>query len=373
MPSFLSHEGRIVYPPTPLKTFIAEVNAKIKWSVDAGGGLGSPESYKLIPALGQESLFVADYRGNLYAFSKESGKKQWEQSIKTTWTAGVAIDQEQQHLIVGSSEGEVMAFDPKSGTLLWKQQVANEVLAPPKTIEDFVIVQSADDKIEALSLADGTRRWIYDRAIPALTLRGTASPAVTKKGVIAGAANGKVVALDLVRGNPAWESEVAHPEGISELARLIDIDADPVITADGTVYTVAFQGQTSALRYSDGEPLWSQKRVSSSVGMTVDQDYVYITDNDGRVWCLDRFVGAILWQQEDLKGRKPSPPISMAGYVVVGDYEGYLHFMDRSDGRYVGRLKASSQAIVNTPIHRGGEDTLYLYSQGGTLTAIEIK
>ena len=104
-----------------------------------------------------------------------------------------------------------------------------------------------------MSADDGTRLWVYDRTTPVLTLRGTSSPALVERAAIAGFDNGQVVAIALSNGQPLWEARVAVPRGATELERMVDIDADPVIDRTRTVYAVTYQGQVAALELFSGE------------------------------------------------------------------------------------------------------------------------
>jgi outer membrane protein assembly factor BamB len=58
-------------------------------------------------------------------------------------------------------------------------------------------------------------------------------------------------------------------------------------------------------------------------------------------------------------------------YVVVGDFEGYLHWFDSSNGEMLARTRAGSDAITTQPIARDG--VLYVYGEGGALTALTIE
>ena len=121
-----------------------------------------------------------------------------------------------------------------------------------------------------------------------LTLRGTSSPAVLRGGVIAGFANGKVAALTLANGFQIWETSISIPQGRSELERLVDVDANPVIVGD-TVYVVSFQGKIAIIDLRSGNLGWSRD-MSSYTGLGVDYSQVYVTDEDSNVWALSRDI-----------------------------------------------------------------------------------
>ena len=46
------------------------------------------------------------------------------------------------------------------------------------------------------------------------------------------------------------------------------------------------------------------------------------------------------------RARPGSAPAYINGYVVVGDYQGYLHWLSAGDGRFVTRYRVGSDAVT---------------------------
>ena len=202
-----------------------------------------------------------------------------------------------------------------------------------------------------------------------LTLRGTSSPVVQRGAVVAGFANGKVAALTLANGFQVWETSISIPQGRSELDRLVDVDANPVIVGD-TVFVVSFQGKIAIIDLRSGNLGWSRD-MSSYTGLGVDYSQVYVTDEESNVWALSRDNGASVWKQDKLHNRALSAPEPFNNYVAVGDFEGYLHLLTTYDGRIAGRVRVDSSGIAARPVAVG--DVLYVYGKGGTLAAYTLK
>lgn len=95
-----------------------------------------------------------------------------------------------------------------------------------------------------------------------------------------------------------------------------------------------------------------------------------MSDESGVVWALDQTSGAAAWKQEGLLYRRLSPPAYFGGYVVVGDFEGYLHWLDPSDGKIVARTRVGSDPIITQPMVGG--DLLYVLNRDGKLAAISL-
>ncbi len=349
-------------PPAELEKLVDEVRLKKLWSSSVG--VGYDEHFvNLVPGASDNQLFVADRDGRVVAFNAETGKRNWVVKTEAPISAGPGAGE--GLVLVGTSDGYVLALDASKGDLLWKVRVSSEVLSVPRIDLDKIIVQTADGKITALSGADGKQLWIYDRSVPALTLRGASSPAVEHGLVVAGFSNGKLVALSADKGFVVWENNVAIPRGRSELERMIDIDGDPIVVG-GAVYVTTFQGQIAVVNVQNGDPGW-KREMSSHAGLDVDFSQVYVTDDQSQVWALTRNSGASVWKLDQLKNRSLTAPVSFDKYVAVGDFEGYVHLLSRQDGRIAGRVKVDKKGITARPLVLN--DILYIYGNGGTLAA----
>jgi len=170
-------------------------------------------------------------------------------------------------------------------------------------------------------------------------------------------------------GRLLWESSIAAASGRSELERMVDIDSTPVIV-DGAIYVVTFQGSVAALQMDSGRIMWSRE-VSSYAGFSVDDSQIYVTDEDSHVLALDRYSGATQWIQEALHARGATGPESIGDYVVVGDLEGYLHWMDKATGEFVARTRLSDERILVQPVAVG--KVLYAFCSDGTVAALTFR
>ncbi|NDE35485.1 MAG: outer membrane protein assembly factor BamB, partial [Gammaproteobacteria bacterium] len=85
---------------------------------------------------------------------------------------------------------------------------------------------------------------------------------------------------------------------------------------------------------------------------------------------FDSANGVEKWKQTALHQRRLTVPATVRNYVVVGDFEGYLHALSADDGRLVGRLEIDNEPILAPPVFH--EETLFVYSSSGVLAAIGI-
>ena len=349
-------------PPTPLADIYTTINISQTWSENIGSGTNEL-FIKLIPNVLDGKVFIADTDGELAALDAESGKTIWKKDLKLPVTGGPGAHS--NLVMVGSSEGDVVAVSNENGEEIWRAKVSSEILSPPVENSGTVITRTIDGKIFALNAETGERLWVYDRTVPALTLRGTSTPVMIENDVIAGFDGGRVTSLNRATGKLNWETRVAVSRGRSELERLVDIDAQPLIYQD-SIYIATYQSIIAALSLQTGALLW-EREISSFTELSADTDHLYVTDEEGNVWALDRFSGASVWKQEKLLHRKPTGPAVLGNTVVVGDLEGYLHWMDKQTGDFIGRVQVSGSPILVKPSVENNQ--LFAYASNGTLTS----
>jgi len=175
--------------------------------------------------------------------------------------------------------------------------------------------------------------------------------------------------VDLISGDLRWEVSITAPSGRSELERMVDIDVDPLVV-EGVIYACTYQGEMAAVTEDTGVVLWRRK-LSSYSGIGGNWRQVYVSDDEGNLWAIDPSNGSAIWKNDTLLRRGLSGPALLGEYVVVGDFEGYLHWFDSSNGEMLARTRAGSDAITTQPIARDG--VLYVYGEGGALTALTIE
>jgi outer membrane protein assembly factor BamB len=165
-----------------------------------------------------------------------------------------------------------------------------------------------------------------------------------------------------------WEQTVAQPRGRNEIERLVDVDAAALLWGSN-LYAVAYQGKIIAIDMRTGRLTWSRD-ASSAVGMDADAAAVMVADEKGQVLAFDSRAGASLWRQDKLRGRNLSAPALHEGLIAVGDFEGYIHWLARDDGRFVGRYRLGSAPIRVRGIVDGA--TMYVASQDGRVAALQV-
>lgn len=347
--------------PAELTDFVIERKVDRLWTATVGDGQGKG-LYQLRPVVEGDTLYIASADGVLQARDALSGKVRWERDLELTISGGVGVDDER--LFLGTTEGVVLALD-QTGEELWRAQVNGEVLAPPVSNDEIVVAQTYDGQLVGFDVVSGEKRWAYSASVPRLTLRGTSTPVLDGQFVFAGLANGRVVALDQKTGELRWEQRVSVAKGSTEIERLSDVDGS-LLVESGVLYAVGYQGKMIAVEARSGRRLW-ERDLSSHTGPVEGYGNVYTADAEGSIHAFEKSGQGVIWTQTVLSRRKLTEPAILSGSLVVGDFEGYLHFISQVDGHLVSRTRVDNSGLRAPMLVK--EDRLYVYSNAGKLVA----
>jgi outer membrane protein assembly factor BamB len=352
--------------PAPLASFTPEIAPRLLWSAKTGEGATGDDYLKMGPTLGQSALFATSSNGNVTSVSKSNGHINWQTRLRIPITSSPGVGD--GIVVVGSRDGDIVALQETDGRQLWKTNVPGEVIAKPAIGGGNVVIKAVDGYTRALSVRDGHEIWSFQQVEPNLILRGSSAPLVRDRNVIVGYANGNLAKLSLGDGQLLWQQTVAVPEGAFAIQRMIDIDADPVLF-EHNIYVATYQGKISSLDWTSGRMLWTHD-ISSYTGMSADDNRVYITDTKGYVWAFSADGGLVNWRQNKLEYRILSAPAVMGNYVVVGDGQGYLHWLGKQDGHFAARVSIGS-AIYASPVVEN--NVLYALNKNGYLAAYTLR
>lgn len=341
--------------PGPLPAVQAKLQLQDVWRQSLGAATGA----RLQPALQGDAIAAISADKRLVLLDAESGKERWQLTLPNPAAGGVGLGRDL--VVVGTLEGEILAYG-RDAKLRWSARSGSAVAAPPVVTDSTVLVRGTDGRLTGYAVTDGTVKWVYSRQQPALLLRNFAAPAVDGDVVYYGQAGGRLAALTLKEGRVLWEAQVAQPRGVSELERIADIVSTPVVES-GQVCAVAYQGRLACFNAKNGGLLWSRD-VSSWSGLTMDAKAVYVVDDKSNVMAYERSSGRNLWRQDKLASRNLGGIAVDGRNLVVGDYQGYLHFIDTEDGSFVAQQPTDGGAIAVAP-QKAGTRWLVQTQKGG--------
>lgn len=317
-------------------------------------------------SLADNRVYVAGHGGDVVALELKNGRVLWRARTRAPLAGGTAASE--TLVLVGASDGQLFAFNAANGQGLWQVRLNGEVLAAPAISDKLIAVRTVDGKLHALSPADGHELWQQEQQVPRLSLRGTARPVIVGDLVLCGFDNGKLLAVNATDGSVQWEATVTPPHGRTELERLSDIDS-PVSVAGHDVFAVGFQGRIAMLALDNGQIWWSHE-ASSYRATDSDDDTLYVAESNGDVVALKAKSGAEIWRQKSLGFRALSGLGVMDSSLVTGDFQGYVHWIDRATGALVARQRAGKTRISNQPLVAG--NTVVVVNDRGDVEAFRV-
>ena len=346
-------------PPAALVTFKPAVTVRIVWTASVGGA----GTYTFSPAVSGTSVYAASADGAISRIDASTGVSVWRINAGMKLTAGVGTDG--FFVAVAGEKGALLVYDAE-GKLRWKAQASSEILSSPAVGQGLVIVRSLDNRISAYDAETGERRWTAQRSVPSLTLRSAPGILIVPQAAFVALPGGRLSALNLTNGGPWWEMAIGDPRGTTELERVADASGMPLLVGHD-ICAVAYQGRVGCFDAGSGAAHWV-KNFSSDVGVGGDDQRLYAADEHGGVSAFAVDSGTAEWSNTELANRRLSSPAVLGDTIVVGDFEGYIHFLSRANGTLIGRVRADKSAVLPNAVVVGSN--VIFQTKSGTLIAL---
>jgi outer membrane protein assembly factor BamB len=325
--------------------------------------VGKSDRFVMRPVVAGDYIYTSAGNGLVSKIDILSGKRVWEVKAPTELSSGPGSDG--NVVVVGTTKGLVYAFNSQ-GEKIWEENVGSEVLTEPLVLSGVAVVRTIDNRFFGLDIKTGKRRWSYLRPQAALSLRTSfAMVPVAADAFITGFSGGKLGVIGLTSGNVLWETSLAYPKGFSEIERMTDVAATPSIIGR-RLCAVAFQGRIGCGDLNTGNFTWT-KDFSSYTGTVQSQEFVFAADEKSHVVAYRADDGVEVWRNETMTWRDVGEPLSVGRLLVMGDKQGYLHFLEQSSGKSIARIRVDSSPISAAPIVAGG--MLIVQTRSGSLAA----
>ncbi|WP_108651726.1 outer membrane protein assembly factor BamB [Dongshaea marina] len=357
----------------PVPQIQSAFSPDIMWDSSVGDGVGAFYS-QLRPVVDENRIFAASRDGIVQAMDAKTGKRLWRIDLsdlkinedKRSVRLSGGLTSDNGNLYFGSEDGLVYAVSEQDGKLLWTHSVPGEVVAAPAVNSGKVVISLTSGTLVALDQQNGDQEWSFTDDQPSLLLRGASTPLIAGGAVFYGRPDGKVAVVLLSNGQLAHQFQVTTAKGGTELARMVDVNAAPLIR-NNVMYAIAYNGQLVANNVMTGQQLWKRKYTSYR-NIAADGLNLYVTDDRNHIYSIDSQNGAEQWSNDLLEYRNVTAPVVYGDYLVVGDDEGYLYWFDLNSGKLKAMSKLSSSGIYAAPVVADG--TLYVQVRDGKLFAI---
>jgi len=350
--------------PVELKSYKKLYRIDVSWQKNVGSMANS--GGRMRAAAYDGSIFVIDDAGKVSSLNADTGKLNWNTNLEKRVSTGITVGD--SLLAFATRDGEVITVSASDGSMVWTANVLGAVLSVPAIGNGMVYVQTEDGRVVALSEHDGKVAWTLERTVPTLSLRGDSGLIYAQGLLVAGFANGHVVGIDSRNGRAIWDRVVSYPVGRSDVDRISDVDAPPVIV-DFRLFAVSYQGKIIAMDLRTGQVLWTRP-MSAYLPVSADDRNLYIVNDEGVVLAVNQASGANVWVQNDLRHRISTGPLVQGGKIILGDKEGYIHILDSSNGVISGRYSGDGSMILS---HLVVGERIYSLTEKGQLLAYTIK
>jgi len=359
----------------PVPEFDNKIEVHELWSKSVGSGSGTWYTL-LAPAVDSKYVFAADRGGNVYSIDRITGSTIWstdlddedENDDKRSARLSGGVAEGESNVYVGSENGWVYALSKTDGKLAWKSNPGCEIVSKPAADSGSVFVLCSNGCAHAYSEYDGSEIWNTAAENQGLTVRGVSSVLAKGGVIIYGTAAGNTAIVHQKNGLLLNMIRTGHARGASNLERLIDVDSAPVL--DGTVlYTVAYQGDLVATDLRQHRELWRTK-LSSLGDISVGGGKVFVTDDQGHVQAISSYDGGNEWHNDALSYRNVTGTAAAGGYVVVGDMDGYLYFLDAYTGEFAAKYRLDRGSVYSAPAVYDG--IIYAETSKGNVYAIAL-
>lgn len=342
--------------PAALEQITPAIAGRVVWEAR----LDSVQFPLSIAAVG-EQFVVAGSDGVVTALLASNGKPLWRAEVGQKLSAGVGSDGRFAAVVTRNSELVVL----DGGKTAWRKTLSTPVIAAPLVAGERVFVLTVDRQVLAFDALDGHKLWEMRRPGDALTLAQAGVIGAYKDTLIVGQGP-RLTGVDPLKGTVRWEASVANPRGTNEVERLADL-VGPMLRSGDLLCARAFQSAVGCVNADRGVAQWS-RNVGGVNGIGGDAKIVVGGDASDRLTAWNAANGEVNWTAEQFQNRRLSAPLVQGATVLVGDFEGYVHFLNRETGKTQLRLSTDGSAIAAAPVALG--TTVLVATRKGGLFAL---
>jgi len=341
--------------PTPLEPLAPKIAGRQVWQAKLTG-----VQFPLVVAARDGAFIVAGDDGTVLSLDAATGREQWRTQLGSGVSAGVGTDGRFTSVVTRGDE--VVTIE--QGRVLWKAKLSGRVMTAPLVAGERVFVMGVDRAVHAFDATDGKKLWVLQRPGDALTLGQAGVVSAVRDTLVVGQGP-RMTGVDPVRGTVRWEASVANPRGTNEVERLADL-VGPAIRVGNVLCTRAFQATVGCVDAVRGSLLWS-RNASGSQAIGADDRVVVAGDGSDRLSGWRQSTGELLWTNEKFLFRGLAGVLVAGRTAVVGDAQGFVHFLDREDGQPLLRLSTDGSGVVGAPVVHG--TTMLVVTRAGGLYA----
>ncbi len=251
--------------------------------------VGSPDQVSYPLTSNDSTIFMA-VGMNLYAVDKPSGETIWSVRLDHHPSTSPEVDEDQAY--VGTTDGSIYCLDLRkikelydrrllpqySGlTVRWRYQAPSEIVSPPISNGEAVVFASFTGLLYSVVAKDGVLNYQFET-------EGSAPIRVpvgrSQNTIFVASDDDRVFALDMINGNRRWSFTAGQP--VRQQPRVVG----------NSVFIVPSGSGMYSLRTMTGFQNWRQREATEFLAATPET--VYASDRVGNVLILNRVNGAVI-------------------------------------------------------------------------------
>ena len=344
--------------PAVLEVLTGPATGRVVWSAK-----GDNVTFPLSIATPGDRFVVASVDGSVRALAAADGRELWRGTAGAKLAAGVGSDG--RFAAVVNRDNELVVLD--NGAVVWKKALPTPVIAAPLVAGERVFALTLDRQVIAFDALDGRKIWELRRPGEPLTLAKAGVLMAYKDTLIVGQ-GARLAGIDPLKGQLRWEASVATPRGTNEVERLADL-VGPAVRQGEVICARAFQSSVGCVNAERGSALWNRV-VGGTNGIGADDQIVVAGDASDRMSAWKLANGDLAWSADQFQLRKLSAPVVLSKQIIVGDYEGQVHLLDRDTGKTRSRIATDGSPVAAITLLG---DTALVATRNGGLFAIKAE
>lgn len=349
------------------------------WTVSIGEGSSARARLAAEPVVAEGRVYTIDTRATVRAFNADTGETVWSTQVRgenspSETLFGGGVSHANGRVYATNGAGDAAALDAATGAIVWNVKPGGPLRGAPTVSQDTIYVISQDNQLYALNAENGETRWTGAGAFEQAGVFGTAAPAFAQSTVVAGFSSGELTAYRYENGQVVWQDALARTGVSTVVGTISDIDADPVIE-QGRVFAVGQGGRMVAVELITGQRAWEINIAGISTPW-VAGDWLFVVTDQAKVLAIARASGRIRWIAELPRYRDPEDrqgPIFWRGPVLAGNRliltssNGQIAYVSPADGTVQATVDTGSSISLPPVV---ANNTLYILSDAGRLTAL---
>ncbi len=311
------------------------------------------------------------------AFDEKSGELAWDQKVfepnqkeldaihqKNSYASSSPLIVDEVVFVHFGHMGTA-ALELKSGKVKWRYHqtyAAKHGNGGSPVWVDGVLIFSADGEdsglLRGLDAKTGKLKWEVDRKMDVRQKFSFGTPLVVKEGgrtVVVSQGSGMVGGYLPENGKLLWL--VRYGQGFSLVPRPVFFDGRVYVTTGfGKAKLLSIRLKDARGDVTDIHVEWTVKKdVPTTPSFVVTEGEIFITDDTGRLSCLDRITGKRLWR--DSYKRKISASLTLVGdrlYAFSEEGQAFVHQVSREGVTKLATSDLKEPVFASPAIVEGG-------------------